>query len=232
MTPLFLLGFSFAEDEDSGASDEETEASSDEETSDEAGESDEVEEEISPREKELQSRITKVEQENKKLKEEYELLANQQDWRQFTPKEETETASSSEDEDEIATKRDLSQHQQRINQQLYAREMLSKFRTENPDLQPYEDLVNTFLQTKTNPRKPLDKRLKEAADKTREFLEQEREKGRKKVEEEKKEKQKEEGKASGLSGSAKTSGEKEEKTGESYEDYIKSRREIQTKKAL
>lgn len=228
MSP-FLFGFSFAEGEGSGGASEEEETS-EADSSDDSSESDEV---STDDYKELQSEFTKMKQEMKELKEENELLSQETDWGQFQPEQTTSSPdTNSEGEDEIVTKRDLSAYQKNMQQRIKANQLLQQFRTDNPDLQDYEDIVDYQLRAKTNPKKPMEKRLQTAVEKTREFLKKEREKGRKSVEEQKQKEQEEEAKASGLGGSAKPSseGEEEEKTGEEPDDYVAARRKLKNQK--
>ena len=96
---------------------------------------------------------------------------------------------------------------------------MQKFRTDNPDLTQYEDLVTSFAQTKTDPRQSTEKRLLSAAKQVREFLETERNRGVEQASVASKEKDLKEAKADGLDTEA-SPGEKAPDKEPSLQDYV------------
>lgn len=102
------------------------------------------------------------------------------------------------------------------------------FRAKFPDMVEYEDLVGVYLK-KTDSRRPMDERIEKAVESTRNLLESERTKGRESGEQEKKDKVAKEAEASGLAAAKGQKGSEEEPDGESYDDYVKDRRALQSK---
>lgn len=108
-----------------------------------------------------------------------------------------------------------------------------KFRSENPELVEYEKSIVTPAVVRLSQQHPTwnhDKLLKEAVTFTQGLLEKERDKGGAEVTAKTEEKQKAAGAASGLGSAGVTSPKKEEKPGETTEEYM-ARRKEQSRKA-
>jgi hypothetical protein len=205
------------EEEDTGSLNEEEDSEEEESPSVEKRLQD-----IEENNKNLQAQWTRSQQENKKLQEENELLSK---YVQFGKTGESEQSEEDETDDEPVSKRELKEQQKRSEARMEGQRVLDSFRRDNPDLQEHEDIVDSNFR-RTDSKKTLDERMKDAVKATRDFLDKERKKGREEQEKEtqKQEKQKRAGLTGG--GGQRTSSA-DEKTGESYDDYIEARKKSQ-----
>lgn len=177
--------------------------------------------------KDSQAHITKLEQENAtyretavKDKELFDTVSPHIDWDSINnPKNPAETT----DDDGYVDKKTLNDQLSKMRTQIVEGQQLQYFRSKYPDLIEQEVIVSAFFG-KTDPRRKFEERLKSAVDNTKTLLEAQRTQGIKDYEKEIKEKVSKEAEVSGLSEAKGPKGSEKESEGETYDDYVKSRK--------
>ena len=177
--------------------------------------------------KDSQTHITKIEQENATLrqsqqkdKELFDTISQYVDWDAVNGSPKTKT----DDDYGYVDKETLSKTVKDLQEQMQRNMVTQNFRTKHPDMIPYEDLVGVFLG-KTDARRPVEERIEKAVSNVQKLLKAERVKGREEFEKEKKEKTAKEAEASGLAAGKGPKGSEDESGGESFDDYVKGRKE-------
>jgi len=174
--------------------------------------------------KDLQSHNTSVEQKLKITEE--EMLKDKQLLQDVSPFVDWEKASGKQEQtdgDDLVVKKDLQTEIAAIKKELQSQRVIQDFRVKYPDMNKYEDLVTLYVG-KTDARKAPNARIEEAVVLARNFLETERTKGKADNAETIKEKIAKEAEASGFESSSHSSEKKKDEDGETYDDYIKSRK--------
>jgi hypothetical protein len=172
--------------------------------------------------KDAQAELTKKSQELSDTKKEYakdkELLDTVTpyiDWKAVN-------GEPKEDNDEPVSRKELDDKIAKLESARRVDQTMSDFRRKYPDMVDYEDQIGFYFHNKTDPRsKPMD-RIAKAVEYTKNFLDTERAKGVSSAQEKVEETKKKEAEASGLK--EKDSKEPPEPEGESYDDYIASRK--------
>lgn len=181
--------------------------------------------------KDLQAQTTKVNQENATLKDQavkdkdlFDTIQPHIDWDSVNgkPKE------VAEDGDGLVDKKTLDKTFQELKDQMSRNDMTNAFRTKYPDMVEFEDIVGTFLQ-KTDSRRPMEERIETAVESTKAMFKAERVKGVEESEKKKKDKVSEEAGVAGLSESGVPPVAKNEADGETYDEYIASRKKMSAK---
>jgi len=170
--------------------------------------------------KELQAKVQELQAERDSLQSQYDLLAEYVDWdkvRGIT--EESQTTETTDPE-----KKSLEAEIRRLESQIQSKLLVLEFRSQYPDLKDYEEslVAPAILRFRRQfPRENPEKILERAAKFARDFLESERAKGKELA----KDKKAEEAAASGLESEGSTS-PKEEKPGQTPEEYIAERKRL------
>jgi len=156
-------------------------------------------EDYEKRYKDLQATFTKTSQEKKEL--ERRLAELESTLHEVLPALAGQGQDTDPDADMPVSKKELQAIRRELRQSLAQIQVLNKFEREYPDLVPHEDLVAYFLERQTDARMALPKRLEEAAEMTRRFIEQQRQEAIAKYEESLKAKQQKQAEAGGLESS-------------------------------
>lgn len=171
--------------------------------------------------KELQSHSTRTAQEAAELRRKLEEMEISQPAQ--TPVELASLNLDDINEEELIEGKKLKQVLNNVMKtfqtQTQVNNLTMKFRTENPDMVEYEDMVGTFF-AKTNPKLPADRRLNDAVKSCRTFLENERKKGAEQV----LKKKTAAAEVSGLSSSTPPAAPPKAEKDETAEDYIAARK--------
>ena len=180
--------------------------------------------------KDLQATMTKTTQENALLKDaqakDKELLdavTPYIDYDRMNGK-----VAEPEDGDAIVDQRTLTSTVQALKDEIAQNRTTQNFRSKYPEMIDHEDLVGMYLQ-KTNPRDTIENRIAKAVESTKTLLESQQAKGREKFEEETKKKTSKEAEVSGFDGGTVLKGGKKEPDGETYDEYLQSRKNMSAK---
>jgi len=183
-------------------------------------------EDFEQRYKDSQSHIANIEQENAALrdtatkdKELFDTISPYINWDEVNGKK-TEV-----EDDGYVDKKTLNDKLSRLQAQIVENQQLQYFRSKYSDLIEHEAIVSAFYN-KTDSRKKFEERLEQAVGNTKKLIESQRAKGREEYEKEKKEKAAKEAEASGLSEAKGPTGEQKEPEGESFDTYIKHRKDL------
>ena len=182
--------------------------------------------------KDSQTHITKIEAENalmretsQKDKELLDAVTPYVDWESVNGTKKTEVVV---EEDTLVDQKTLTKTVEDLRSLIERERVTNSFRTKYPGMIEYEDLVGSFLN-KTDARRPMEERIAKAVKNTQDLLDSERSKGVELSKKEKKEKAAKEAEASGLSGGKVSLESKDDSGGETYEEYIESRKKMSAK---
>jgi hypothetical protein len=180
--------------------------------------------------KDLQATMTQTSQENATLKE--ANAKNDELLNAVTPFIDYDKmngkVAAPEDGEALVDQKTLTDTVQSLRDEISQNRTTQNFRSKYPDMIDHEDLVGMYLQ-KTNPRDTMDNRIAKAVESAKTLLESQQTKGREKFEEEAKKKTSKEAEASGFDGGGVPKGEKKEPDGETYEEYLQSRKNASAK---
>lgn len=179
-----------------------------------------------------QTHISKIEAENASFRTETQKdkdlidgMSPFVDWSALNGVKPSETTSNG---DDLVDKATLDKTIEELRSQINRNSITQDFRSKYSDMVQYEDLVGVYLQ-KTDTRRPMEERIEKAVESTRKFLESERATGRDSFETEKKEKAAKEAEAAGLSNGKGPLVDKDVTGGETYDEYIASRKDMSAK---
>jgi len=176
--------------------------------------------------KDAQAEITQLSQGKAELQEQIETITPYVDFGRARGEQPQSIEES--DEERYISEKDAQRMVSSIRQEVAGKLIASEFRSKNPDLIDYEKSIVTpavIRLTQQHPTWMPDKLLKEAVTFTRDLLEKERTKGKDEATVESEQKQKAAGAAAGLGSAGVTSPKKEEKKGETAQEYISWRKE-------
>ena len=170
-----------------------------------------------------QEHIKKIEAENAAFREEsqkdkqlFDQISQYVDWDAVNGKKTV-------DDEGYVDKATLNGTIKELREQMERNMVTQDFRIKHPDMIPYEDLVAVYFG-KTDARRSTAERIEKAIKNVKALLESERAKGRESYESEKKEKAAKEAEVGGLTGAKVPLGDKKDPDGETYNEYIESRK--------
>jgi hypothetical protein len=187
------------------------------------------------RHKELEAEHTKLSQKSKENEQLLELVTPHVDWNKVQGgSAPAESAEDGESEEQFISRKAHDEALRKVQQGTDVKLLTMQFRTEHPDLKPYENTLvvpEIARLRRANPSLTADQLLEKATKFATDFLEAERQKGTEAKAKEDKAKSVETAKASGFASAGTTAPKKPESSGgESTEDYI-ARRKEQSRKA-
>lgn len=179
--------------------------------------------------KDSQTHIGKLEQENKELrdttqkdKDLFDQINPYIDWDKLN------TTTPPADDDGYVDKATLNKTVKDLREELNRDRVVQKFRADFPGMVQHEDLVTMYFG-KTDARRSTEDRIAKAVENVKALLESEQTKGRETYKSEKKEKAAKEAEVGGLTEAKGPPGEQKEPEGETFEEYVASRKEAVAK---